>query len=109
MYFQSYLANHPNTIPLHSFYDKYTIKDVVYILASIWKLSPITTLKRAWHNLNINIEVVDPVVEPNLPYQNIIPRNEIQSWLKTEEATQVSKFWTMQPSLSQKPTANRRR
>jgi len=85
MYFQSYLANHPDTRPLHKFYDKYTIKDVVYLLASIWKSTPITTLKRAWHNLNIKIEVVDPVVEPKLPYQNIIPRNEIQSWLQTEE------------------------
>jgi hypothetical protein len=85
MYFQSYLANHPDPRPLHTFYDKYTIKDVIYLLASIWKSTPVTTLKRAWHNLNINIEVVDPVVEPNLPYQNIIPRTEIQSWLQTEE------------------------
>jgi len=85
MYFQSYLANHPDTHPLQTFYNKYTIKDVIYLLASVWKSTPTTTLQRAWHKLNINIEVIDPTVVPTLPYQTVIPTQDIESWLQTEE------------------------
>ncbi len=85
MYFQSYLVNQPDSNPLQTFYNKYTIKDVIFVLASVWKSTPTTTLKRAWHKLNINVEVTDIASEPTLPYQNVIPRHEIESWLQTEE------------------------
>ncbi len=89
MYFQSYrAANHPDPNPLHTFYKKYTVKEVIYLLASVWKSTPKETLRRAWHKLNINIEVEDTAAEPNLPYQTLIPGHEIQSWLQNEEGDQ---------------------
>ncbi len=49
MYFQSYrAANHPDPNPLHTFYKKYTVKEVIYLLASVWKSTPKETLRRAW-------------------------------------------------------------
>ena len=69
-----------------SFFKKYTIKDVIYLLYDVWSKTSQNTLKNAWRNLKINLDF-EPISEPSviLPYQTILSSNEIQYFITSDD------------------------
>ncbi len=85
-YFASYSSNTEDSNPLVRFYKRFTIKDVIYMIAKIWDETPKTVLRNAWKNLKINLsEPVPPPEEVILPMQNIIPRSVMEAWAADPE------------------------
>ena len=86
-FFSSYSANRLDPNPLSKFYKDFTIKNVIFIIANIWETTPVATLKNAWRKLKINTqEPAIDVPDIELPYQTLIPNNEIQAWLNQDDS-----------------------
>ncbi len=83
-FLSSYSANLSDPNPLLTFYQKFTIKDVIFILADIWATTPKATLRNAWKNLNINVDegAVDEVID--FPYQMLFTNTDMTAWLNTD-------------------------
>ena len=76
----------PHESNIFSFFKKYTIKDVIYLLSDVWSKTSQNTLKNAWRNLKINLDF-EPISEPSviLPYQTILSSNEIQYFITSDD------------------------